>query len=90
MARRCNAAGCIGRGENGAMSDDIVSEVRTLSDRLGDVEDNLYGDPRTSRPGLVEQVQNLTAQVDRLVLVMWGLMVVSLIVLATVAMAVLI
>lgn len=72
------------------MSDDIVTEVRKLSARMGDVEENLYGDLRTNRAGLVEQVQNLTVQVDRLVLVMWGLMAISLIVLATVAMAVLI
>ena len=72
------------------MSDDIVTQVRTLGERLVDVEQNLYGDDRTRRPGLVEQVNALTVQVNRLVLVMWGLIVVSLIVLATVAMAVLV
>jgi hypothetical protein len=72
------------------MSDDIVTQVRTLGERLVDVEQNLYGDDRTRRPGLVEQVNALTVQVNRLVLVMWGLIAVSLIVLATVAMAVLV
>ena len=71
------------------MSDDLFGRLDGFGKRLDDVEQNLYGDPRTAQPGLVQEVRNLTIQVSRLVLVVWGLVAVSLIVLMTVAMAVL-
>lgn len=71
------------------MSDDIVSRVQRIDARLKDAEDVLYGDGRTRAPGLAQDVRDLTRQLDRQILVVWGLIVVCVINIATVALAVL-
>ena len=79
------------------MMADIVDQVDKHESRLHDheqrisgVEEDLYGDERSRRAGLVMQTQDTQVQMRRLILVVWGLVIAITILAATVAMTVLI
>ena len=45
---------------------DVVQQVEQMAVRLRDVEENVYGEERSGRQGLINQVSKLSVQVEKL------------------------
>jgi SMC interacting uncharacterized protein involved in chromosome segregation len=48
------------------MTIDVVQQVEQMDVRLRDVEENVYGEQRSGRQGLINQVNKLAVQVEKL------------------------
>lgn len=61
------------------MSDNIVSQVRTMDGKLSTLWSDFYGDDRRHEPGLVQEFSGVTAAINRLTVVLVFFSLISLV-----------